>query len=242
MSDPNTIIRLHLTGEGMNLEELGWPDLREFLDLIVDAIGAQPGGPKPNQVLPLAVKAGSAEPRLRVPRSAVGAVDRFRRGWNKNWTVEQRRSARPVYDFLEKRGARLETGVRKLQPLVLPKSLTDWEVVSMSSLQGEVTRAGGKQGNVEINFDRDGWVVCQAGRERARILGKHLYERVEVIGEARRDSVTGKLLRFRIDDQRFLDPLRPGSILDWARELNEELGDSLSAFDDPEEFMRRCRG
>ena len=98
MSDPNTIIRLHLTGEGMNLEELGWPDLREFLDLIVDAIGAQPGGPKPHQVLPLAVKAGSAEPRLRVPRSAIGAADRLRRSWNRNWTVEQRRSARPVSD------------------------------------------------------------------------------------------------------------------------------------------------
>lgn len=231
-------IKFRLEARGLTLETFGWTDLRDFLDLLAPALAAMEGGPTAQQLLPVRVEAGSAQPVVRVPRHSVGAVYRFRAGPTKTWTIEQRAKAGRVYDYLADREIALSCGARTLKPVEVPTDRANWRIREHVSLAGEVRRAGGDRGRVEIGFDEFGHTHCDAGRELAKKLGEHLYERVRATGLAERDARSGALVRFKVESFQVIDRL---AFAEGLKELQDLLGDSMDEFD-PQAFLREIRG
>lgn len=207
------------------------------MDRLAPALAAMEGGPAIAELLPVRVESGSAQPVLRMRRDALPAVARFRGGPKRTWTVEQRVKVGRVYDFLAQRNATLRCGIRTLKPVVVPAARPPWRVRELTTLRGEVRRAGGVAGRVEIGFDEYGHLHCDAGRKLAKELAEHLYERVAVTGEAVMDANTQALVQFRILSFEVLvqTPLQQG-----IRELRDLLEDDLVDFD-PGAFLEEIR-
>lgn len=170
-------------------------------------------------------------------RDALAAVYRFREGPKRSWTVEQRVKANRLYDFLEQRKARLSCGLRRLKHVVVPDPRPPWRVRELKTLKGEVRRAGGREGKVEIGFDEYGHLHCDAGRTLAKELAEHLYERVAVSGEAVKDAKTQALLQFQILS---FQVLALTLLQQGIRELRDLLEDDLVDFD-PGAFLKEIR-
>jgi len=231
-------IKFKIEGGNINLETFSWADLREFLDRLVPALGSMTHGPSAGEVLPVRVERGSAQPVLRMPRTAKAAVYRFRAGPTRTWTGEQRLKAGRVYDFLDRRGATLSCGARKLKPLFVPTGRPDWTIREHTTLIGTVRRAGGAKGNVEVIFEGERHVHCRAGKALAKELASKLYERVRISGVAERDALTRAMVGFEIES--WVPSSRQGLAVGIGQ-LRELLGDDMTAFD-PGEHLGLLRG
>lgn len=233
------IIRFKLEGENISASTFGWPDLREFNDLLVKALRAMPKGPTPSELLPVAISEGSLVQQVRVPRPAYPAVQRFQRGPNRTWTRAMRRSAEPLYGYLRSRDATLGCSVRGPSRQVVVPEGKDWMVAERISAVGEVFRVGGQDGKVDVRFHGETTLKCPAGKELAKALGEHLYQNVVIEGHAQRDAMSGQLVNVQITGFRPSNHVGGGASL--ADELSEILGDSTKGLD-VQALLKATRG
>lgn len=230
-------VKMKLEYPGASLAEFGWADLREFMDRLLPALAAMPGEPDVEHVIPVHVGEGSVTPVVQMPRAAHRALMILQAGPRRSWTAERRKRVEPFYDFLRARGATVQVGVRTLKPFVVPDATPRWQRHEHTTLFGEVQRAGGNEGKVEILFERDGRVSCSAGKELAARMGHHLYQPVYVEGESVRDAPTGALVRFSITDFRTAVRTPP---LEGLRRIRALMGDSSKDFD-PDKALTELR-
>lgn len=190
-------IRLRVAYDGATPASVGWPDLREIVDLAVDALCAL-GELQPSEVHVLDMQTGSLVPVFGVPARARAAAQMLARGPTRRWSAEQRQRVEPLYAFARERSATLQIGARRLSPVLIPDPTESWALHERAELPGRVMRVGGNKGRVRIDFELDGPLVCDAGRDLSRELAKYLYQNVVVTGDTRRDPVTHALLGMTI--------------------------------------------
>lgn len=231
-------IKFRIEAPGLTLSTFGWNDLRDFLDRLVPALASMENGPTAETVLPIRIESGSAQPVLRVPRTSVDAVNKFRAGPTRSWTNEQRAKAGKVYDFLGERGAKLSCGVRTLKPVAVPSERPEWRVREATTVRGEVRRAGGQRGGVDVNLDEYGYVHCTASLALTKEIGARLYEAVELTGLMERDARTGSVVAFRVEAFR---PAPESDRVRALRDLQSLLEPELGDFD-PRSFLEHLRG
>lgn len=231
-----------VNGEGVERDSFGWPELKAFMDVLVLAATAMPGGPKPSEIVLAEVREGCVAPVLVVPQATARAFGTLARGPTKRWTTAAVRAAQPFYTHLRKRHLDVALGQEpeKLRAVVVPKRAA-WEVREYLELRGVVIECGGKRSHhVNMDFEGDGVVRCYAGQHIVKALGVRLYEPVYVEGTACRDSVTGALLEMEIEDWRPAPEKRPGEEAKVLAELHDAIGDLMDGFD-VEGFMREER-
>jgi hypothetical protein len=222
-------IKVKFRLEGASYETASWAELRNFVDKLVEALAAMDGGPSPTDILPIAVKEGSLIPVMRLPRQeGLRATKQLCRGPTRRWSLEQRRRADPLYRFLEQHGYGLTCGVRTMRPVQVPRDRPDWRIRQAMSLEGEVRRAGGARGGVDMVFNQHGHLHCKAGREISKALAARLYDRVSVSGVAETDPATGALLSFRIENFR---PIEQPDFLAGLRAMHQLLADDVDDID-----------
>ena len=222
-------VRFHLAGPGITMGATGWTELRAFIDHVADALAGMRGGPKPESILPVAVRDGSLESVIRVPRAALPVIERLRRGPRRGWAHDEEAAAARLYAYLDDRRAALSLGRRKLKPLEGRTAQLDWGVRERMSATGMLHALGGEDGTVKIRFPGVGLVTCRAGRAMVRRLGPHIYERVSVEGVRCSSGLTGKVFGFEIEDFRAIGPEPPGAET-WAN-IHAAIGDELADLD-----------
>jgi hypothetical protein len=239
VTEDTMVVRFRMSGDDIDASTMGWPDLRDFTDLLVRALKAMPNGPEPRAVMPVSVTAGSLVEAFRIPRDTYPAVRRLQRGPTKRWSRAELREVDPLYRYLRERHAQLGVSARGAPRLVVVPPARDWTVTERISTRGEIFRVGGRDGRVEVRFDGETTVKCTAGRELAAQLAQHLYRTVLLEGLARRDATTGVLES--VDLTAFTPDRYEGGTSTLARELREILGDSMADFD-PVAYLREIRG
>lgn len=221
-------IKLSVSYDGATPASVGWPDLRELLDRAVEALCAL-GGVSAGEIHVLDVQEGSVVPVLGLPPRAAVAARALARGPSRRWTPEQRRRVEPFYALMRERGATARIGARKLNDVVIPGPTDTYELKEQAELRGKVMRVGGNKGRVRMLFDLEGAVVCDAGREVAAELGKHLYKEVVVTGITTRDAKTLAMLGMTIHQ---VDPaVRRRSAAQAFRLIDEAVGEAGVGFD-----------
>ncbi|MBF0408884.1 MAG: hypothetical protein HQM10_16165 [Candidatus Riflebacteria bacterium] len=90
-----------------------------------------------------------------------------------------------------------------------------------TSIFGRVLRVGGKNPKVTIQTVQDKILFCESNRQIAKLLGKRLYEIVELIGNAKFNSFSGEIEEFRITN---ISEYEGGSIIDAFKDLSEIAG------------------
>lgn len=221
-------VKLKLEYPGASLADFGWVELRDFMDALLGALASMPGEPDVTHMMPVAVTNGSVVPVVQMPREALPAFRKLQAGPRPRWTRDMHRATQPLYAYLRDRNATVHAGVRTLKPFTVPDGSPRWQRHEQTTMLGKVHRAGGHEGKVEIVFEHDGRVVCEAGPELAARIANHLYQPIYVEGECVRDAGSGALLRFRIEDFRsgaHVDPL------EGLRRIHDLLGDALADFD-----------
>ena len=233
-----TTVKLKLDYEGASPETVGWPQMRQFMDAFARAMRAMPGDTDPKSMLPVGVEEGSFVLLVAMPDIARAAVWQLRRGPDKTWTTGMRQATAPLYRFIREIGATVTdiTG-RKPAAFKLPEDVETWSVRQFEALEGEVFRAGGRDGDVEVRFDFDGLVTCKVGREHAAALGGRLYQRVIIEAETRRSRETLELESVEVLTVKSAHKSVP--VADGIAELRRTLGDDFCF--DVDELLRERR-
>jgi len=192
-------IKFKLDAEGLSTDTFGWPQLREFVDVLTESIESMEGGPLVKDVLPIAVKSGSVELRTLVPPESRAALYRFRRGPTRSWLRRERTGVQPIYDYLGKRSATLAIGQRAVKPVVVPEpNKAAWEIVERGLLVGKVRLVGGEKPRVHIKPTGARSIKCEATQAVAGKLATCLYKTVELPVRRFIDVRTGAVFRCQI--------------------------------------------
>lgn len=235
-------LKLHLDLPGFDVHNLGWLEMRAFIDAYTRGLKAMPGGPAPARVLPLRVTEGTITFDTRLERVALPAAYLFQEGPTDEWTPAMRREAEPLYDYLRKRNATLGCAVRGApRPFVLPQPTAPWTVFEWCSAKGQVFRVGGEKTQVEIRFEDLGTITCSADETIAKAAGTLLYKDVVAHGRLGRDSQTGAVLSYDIDSIDAAPTVLPRSLDQVLDELHAELAPAMTGFD-LQAFLRESRG
>lgn len=230
MDENATIVEWELKGTGLDLDHFGWPEFREFLNRLTAVLEVLPSGPHPKFVLPTQATTGSVRVATRMQKVHLPAVEALVAGPTGAWTSNQRRRAEPLYEWTRRRGVVLSvaTASGAERRIVHVPATPVGAARELTTLRGEVHRAGGKDGTVDVRFPGDGIVHCDAGRALAEQLGAHLYHQVDVTGRATRDGL-GRLVGFEIESFRPAD-----TVMTAARamaELHAKVGSALDELD-----------
>ncbi len=238
----HVLLKLHLDIPDVDLDHLGWPEMRAFVDAYTRGLKAMPGGAPPAQVLPVRLGEGTITFDTRMDRMVLPAAYLYQEGPTEAWTPEMRREAEPLYDFLRSRNASLGCAVRgDPRPFVLPTPLPPWTVFEWCSARGQIFRVGGEKHQIEIRFDDLGTVTCTADEAIAQAAGKLLYKMVKVHGRLGRDSRTRAVLSYELDSVEPCATTQPRTIDQVLDELHADLAPVMTGFD-LQAFLRESRG
>jgi hypothetical protein len=233
---PRLVLRLDY--EGASVAGLTWRELRDLVDAFTAAVGEMPQHPDVAHVIPIGLKEGSVAVELAMPAETRRVALALARGPTRSWAPETHRTAEGLYQIFRSKGATVTLGQRKFHPFVVPDVGDTWYVTERTTMLGEVRRVGGAKGRAEVTFGLDGRITCDAGRERAAELGKHLYQRAYFTGVARRDISSGTLVSFSIEA---FDPIDPVPVAELPARLAALIGDEMEDFD-VDAYLREHRG
>lgn len=222
------VYKARIEREGLEPATLGWPELRSFIDVLLDAV-ASFDGPRPDQVSLSDIRRGSVTAVLQVSGPMTRSFELLRRGPSKAWSREQRRRVEPLYQFARRNQVEMSVGARVLRPVIIPDETRTWILREWGELTGKVMRVGGNEGRVRLDVEGEGPFICDAGEDAAKEVAHHLYERVVVSGDITRDVQTFALVRMTIHQVRGAPQRLPASEV-FAR-IDAIVGNSLDGFD-----------
>lgn len=232
-----TTVFFRLDHPGASMETLSWPELRDFLEVLNQALVAMPGVSATGQLLPVGLAPGSIQVKVSVHQEDVPALRLLQKGPTKRWTPTMFQGVRPLADFVSKKGGALAYKQRgTFRPVLLPSLGSAACHRTVGEIVGTVEWVGGKDGKVDLVTGLKERISCEAGRDLSVQLARYLYRKVIVQAEYRRDVHGGKYDDCRL---RSFRPLPNKSMAEGLDELKRLAG--LVDFD-PRAFLSEVRG
>ena len=221
-------LKLRFSRDGLTPETLGWPALRELIDVSAAALAGL-GGFSTRDVQLLDVRPGSVVPVLGLPPEGREAARRLATGPTRRWSLEQRASVEPLYTLVRANGYTMQLGARVLRPVPVPPAPSTWETHERTSLRGVLQRVGGPDGAAVLVLDHEGTLSVKVGRDMALALAPHLYSALILEVEATRDGATGVIKQLTLQS---FEPAPPKlSAAEAFRRLDEAVGGWGAGFD-----------
>lgn len=221
-------LKLRFSRDGLTPATLGWPALRELIDVSAAALAGL-GGFSTKDVHLLDVLSGSVVPLLGLPPEGRAAARRLSLGPTPRWTGEERAAVEPLYALVRAQGYTMQLGARVLRPVQIPSPTTTWELHERTSLRGVLQRVGGPEGVAVLVLEHEGTLSVKVGREQAKALGSYLYATLDLEVEATRDGVTGVIKHLTL--QSFTPAPPKLSAAEAFRKLDEAVGGWGEGFD-----------
>lgn len=243
-------VGLHLEFDGASPLSLPWPRYRELMDAWVKAICAMEGGPEPDEIVPLQMKAGSVEPSIISRVSRLDQIRRWARGPTKTWTAAEWAGSHDIWQAVEGLGAVASLGVDGCKPIAVrrPPPDTPLRVHQFETLEGTLWAAGGKTvTTVRLELDGMHTRAFEAQPRLVYAMRQCLYHRVRVEGEAVRVGPNAELEAltiFAFEDLGRREDWERRNTASAQREAIRELKDALAPdLDgvDVEKLMRSLR-